>query len=162
MLNLRVKSVSWKAFSVILFSFILIFSAPLPFALASSKSPYDSGYDHGCDDAGISDSSEQYINQPEKGPNYHTSEFMDGYYTGFDDCSYNLDSSSSSESDRSYPQDNTYEESVSDNEFSPYNEYENKGPAVNWENICLDSEFLLGLDEPCSAYANGTQLTEKG
>ncbi|WP_458743258.1 hypothetical protein [Candidatus Nitrosocosmicus sp. T] len=66
---------------------MLIFSAPLPFALASSKSPYDSGYDHGCDDAGISDSSEQYINQPEKGPVYHTSEFMDGYYSGLNSCS---------------------------------------------------------------------------
>ncbi|MGD9673293.1 MAG: hypothetical protein AB7U98_07430 [Candidatus Nitrosocosmicus sp.] len=61
-------------------------SAPLPFALASSKSPYESGYDHGCDDAGISDPSDRYINQPEKGPSFHTSEFMNGYDSGFNAC----------------------------------------------------------------------------
>jgi hypothetical protein len=81
-LNFTVKYLPWKAYSIAFLSFILIFSAPLPFALASSKSPYDSGYDHGCDDAGISDPSEQYINQPEKGPAYHTSEFMDGLLCG--------------------------------------------------------------------------------
>lgn len=87
LLNFKVRHAYWKAFSVTMFTFVLIFSAPLPFVLASSKSPYDSGFDHGCDDAGISDPSEQYINQPEKGPDYHTSEFMDGYYTGLNSCS---------------------------------------------------------------------------
>lgn len=58
-----------------------------PSAYASEKSPYDSGYDHGCDDEGISDSSERYINQPEKGHSFHTSEFMDGYSAGFGACS---------------------------------------------------------------------------
>lgn len=33
---------------------------------------YDSGYDHGCDDAGISNLGDRYINQPEKGPSFHT------------------------------------------------------------------------------------------
>lgn len=32
----------------------------------ASSDPYDSGYDHGCDDAKISDSSDGYVNQPEK------------------------------------------------------------------------------------------------
>jgi hypothetical protein len=32
---------------------------------ASESSPYDSGYDHGCDDAGRSES-DKYINQPER------------------------------------------------------------------------------------------------
>ena len=54
---------------------------------ASSDSPYKSGYDHGCDDASISDPSERYINQPEKGPSFHTEEFMSGYYDGFNACS---------------------------------------------------------------------------
>jgi hypothetical protein len=53
---------------------------------ASESSPYDSGYDHGCDDAGKSES-EKYINQPEKGPSFHTNEFMDGYYAGLNACS---------------------------------------------------------------------------
>lgn len=53
---------------------------------ASGGSPYDSGYDHGCDDAGRSESN-KYINQPEKGPSFHTNEFMDGYYAGLNACS---------------------------------------------------------------------------
>ena len=35
-----------------LLTFAVILSVPLQGAIASSKSPYDSGYDHGCDDAG--------------------------------------------------------------------------------------------------------------
>jgi hypothetical protein len=53
---------------------------------ASESSPYDSGYNHGCDDAGRSES-DKYINQPEKGPSFHTGEFMDGYYAGLNACS---------------------------------------------------------------------------
>ena len=34
----------------------------------ASSDAYDSGYNHGCDDAGISDPDDRYINQPEKGP----------------------------------------------------------------------------------------------
>jgi hypothetical protein len=36
-------------------------------------------YDHGCDEAAISDPSDKYINQPERGPLFHTDEFMNGY-----------------------------------------------------------------------------------
>src|SRR5919106_4781152 len=54
---------------------------------AGSKSPYDSGYDHGCDDAGISNPSDRYINEPGKGPSFHTDEFMQGYNAGYDNCS---------------------------------------------------------------------------
>lgn len=54
---------------------------------ASSDSPYRSGYDHGCDDASIFDPSKRYINQPEKGPSFHTGEFMNGYYDGINACS---------------------------------------------------------------------------
>jgi hypothetical protein len=52
----------------------------------ASSDPYDSGYDHGCNDAAILDPSERYINQPEKGPSFHTAEFMQGYYNGYDAC----------------------------------------------------------------------------
>lgn len=51
------------------------------------KAAFDSGYGHGCSDAKISVDSQRYINQPGKGPSYHTSDFMDGYYQGFDYCS---------------------------------------------------------------------------
>jgi len=49
--------------------------------------PYKSGYNHGCPDAKITDSSKRYINQPGKGPGYHTNEFMRGYNDGFESCS---------------------------------------------------------------------------
>jgi len=54
-------------------------------AYASESSPYDSGYHHGCDNAGRSES-DKYINQPERGPSYHTEEFMSGYYDGLNRC----------------------------------------------------------------------------
>lgn len=49
-------------------------------------SAYDSGFDHGCNDAKISNSDNRYINQPEKGPSFHSKEFMNGYDDGFDAC----------------------------------------------------------------------------
>jgi hypothetical protein len=61
----------------------------------ASNLPYRSGYNHGCSDAKISDSSKKYINQPGKGPNYHTTEFMRGYDDGFDSCLTSNGSSSS-------------------------------------------------------------------
>ena len=51
----------------------------------AKSSPYKSGYNHGCDDAGISDSGDRYINNPKKGP-AHTQEFMSGYHEGFMSC----------------------------------------------------------------------------
>jgi len=51
------------------------------------KTAFNSGYTHGCSDAKIQNDSERYIDQPGKGPIYHTSDFMDGYYQGFDYCS---------------------------------------------------------------------------
>lgn len=47
-----------------------------------AASAHTSGYYHGCSDAQISDSSERYINQPEKGPSFHTNEFMNSYHEG--------------------------------------------------------------------------------
>lgn len=41
------------------------------------------------DDADISDPDDRYINQPEKGPSFHTDEFMSGYNDGYDACSDN-------------------------------------------------------------------------
>lgn len=59
----------------------------MPNVVFASTDTYDSGRDHGCDDAGISDPSDRYINQPGKGPSTHTNEFMDGYYDGIYECS---------------------------------------------------------------------------
>ena len=67
----------------------------------ASSDAYDSGYDHGCDDAGISDSGDRYINQPEKGPAFHTGTFMRGYNEGFDACSDSSEGGNASPSDDS-------------------------------------------------------------
>lgn len=65
---------------------LTVFSSPSS-APVYAASPYESGYDHGCDDAKIPDYSGRYINQPGKGPSSHTDEFMQGYYYGNGDCS---------------------------------------------------------------------------
>ena len=44
---------------------------------------------HGCIDAQISNPSERYINQSEKGPGFHSEAFMQAYNEGFDACSGN-------------------------------------------------------------------------
>jgi hypothetical protein len=67
---------------------------------ALGSSPYDSGYDHGCDDAKISDPSDRYINQPEKGPSFHTDEFMNGYNDGYNACSSDGSNAISSDSNK--------------------------------------------------------------
>jgi hypothetical protein len=69
-------------FVILSFFTVLVLSIPGS-ASASSKSPYESGYDHGYDDAQLFYPSEQYINQPGKGPEFHTSKFMNGYYAGY-------------------------------------------------------------------------------
>ena len=52
---------------------------------ASSKSTYESGYDHGCDDSELK-AEDRYINEPGKGASFHTDESMDGYSTGYQEC----------------------------------------------------------------------------
>ena len=71
----------------IICTFILLSSLSSTQVFASN--PYASGFDHGCDDADISNPSNRYINQDEKGPSYHTDEFMEGYYDGFTSCEGN-------------------------------------------------------------------------
>jgi hypothetical protein len=62
-----------------------IFAGQVQLVYASGKSPYESGYDHGCDDGGLSPS-DRYINEPGKGPSFNTPEFMRGYNEGFNAC----------------------------------------------------------------------------
>ena len=65
---------------------IVVMISSTPVVFASNDDPYDSGHDHGCDDA-TKDSSDRYINQDGKGPSQHTSTFMNGYNAGFSECS---------------------------------------------------------------------------
>jgi hypothetical protein len=67
---------------------------------ALGSSPFDSEYDHGCDDVKISDPSDRYINQPGKGPSFHTDEFMQGYNDGYNACSSGSTDSTDSDKDK--------------------------------------------------------------
>lgn len=88
---------------MIIVSFIVVLiSQPLSTGFqiyASNDSPYRSGYDHGCNDATISNPSERYINQPGKGPSFHTEEFVSGYYDGFNACSDNVGDAEDNDAD---------------------------------------------------------------
>jgi hypothetical protein len=75
-------TISFSAF--LLTAFLL--SPQIKLVDASRNSAYESGYSHGCKDAKISNPSDRYINQPGKGPNHHTSEFMQGYDEGYNAC----------------------------------------------------------------------------
>lgn len=91
-------------------------AALVPYANASSESLYRSGYNHGCDDADISDPDDRYINQPEKGPSFHTNEFMRGYNDGYDNCSGNSGSDVGGSTSRSDDNDNDEDNGSTNNE----------------------------------------------
>ena len=132
----------------------LILFSPLSFVQGSRSSPYDSGYDHGCDDAGISDPSERYINQDEKGPDYHTGEFMSGYYAGVNACSGSSDKSEQQpESDDSNP---TLNDDI--DTMPPTNN------AINWLEICNNPVVDAIVTEPCEdlTSSDGYELTQEG
>src|SRR5829696_6759971 len=81
---------AFPKFSLLLFMTIVLSLGVQAYAvntLTIIKSPFESGYGHGCNDAGITDLSDRYINQPGKGPSFHTEEFMRGYDTGYNACS---------------------------------------------------------------------------
>ena len=123
------------------------FTTQIQLAYAGGKSPYESGYDHGCNDADISDPDDRYINQPERGPSSHTDEFMDGYRSGFDNCS-----ASDNDSDDSDDNDDSFDRSPS-----------RGSSGINWEQLCMDYGNAIDIDpEDCSDYANGNQLTAAG
>ena len=120
-------------------------------AFASSKSPYESGYDHGCDDADISDPGDRYINQPEKGPSFHTNEFMRGYNDGYDDCS--VSGSSGNEGWN----DSCYDAGYDDGQNGPFNE-------PTWDH-CGDEEggddaYYDGFIDGCMDAGNSRDVCE--
>jgi hypothetical protein len=77
--------------TIILVSGILIIQHPSEthVAFASESSIYSSGFNKGCDDAGISDPGKKAINQPERNESFTSDEFTRGYVAGFDICSEN-------------------------------------------------------------------------
>lgn len=123
-----------------------ISTGQMQLASASSKSPYESGYDHGCDDADISDPDDRYINQPEKGPSFHTNEFMRGYNDGYDECS----------GQESRPSDDDVAR-----EPQQFGERHYDG-WLNWRQVCNDLDDLIS--EPCGdlVTSDGNALTAEG
>ena len=114
-------------------------------AFASESSPRESGYDHGCDDAGISDPGERYINQPEKGPSFHTGEFMAGYNDGFDSCEGNGGG-----------EPNVPEPDFGDNQQTPPQQ-----GGINWVSLC--SDLQVALVSSCTDLVNSDNtLTQEG
>jgi hypothetical protein len=104
-------------------------------AYAGGKSPYESGYDHGCDDADISDPDDRYINQPERGPSFHTDAFMRGYNAGFNACS--------------------------EGDSTPSPRSPGGGGGINWMQICRDFDQYIA--EPCGTLVTSdNRLTLEG
>jgi hypothetical protein len=81
---------------------------------SSNKSPYESGYDHGCDD---SEAEDRYINELGKGASFHTDEFMDGYRTGYRECKEG--NSNDSENDDELSSD-CFDEGYNDGKDNPF------------------------------------------
>jgi|Tabmets5t2r1_1033131.scaffolds.fasta_scaffold320010_1 hypothetical protein len=81
-LNLYIPVTNKFAFTITFLTLfvVAVSGVSLEPASASSKSPYESGYDHGCDDSELK-AEDRYINEPGKGASFHTDEFMDGYRT---------------------------------------------------------------------------------
>jgi hypothetical protein len=104
--------------------------AILCFSIISSSSSgygksdvYNSGYEHGCNDAGISDKASRYIIQPEAGPSLNSDEFMHGYSDGFDTCSSSNDNSNMEDENNTMCEDygNCEDDGwIDDNTTNPY------------------------------------------
>ena len=65
-----IYSSNWT--KLVIVTTILTILVTIPTSQPATASPYSAGYDHGCDDAKISNANDKYINQPDKGPSEHT------------------------------------------------------------------------------------------
>jgi hypothetical protein len=121
---------------------VVVFSA-----FASESSPYDSGYDHGCDDAGISDPGDRYINQQGKGPSFHTEEFMNGYDAGFNGCSSSGDGGGFYQPDETPP---NLTPQVPEIQPGPRDDGEGtRQGGIDWNAACQVAHNFLNLQTPC-------------
>lgn len=108
-------------------------------AYASESSAYESGRDHGCDDARLNPS-DRYINEPGKGPSFHTSEFMSGYYDGLNSCG----GGGGGRDDGGQPPPSQTQ-------------------GFDWFAACQAAHLVLGLQTPCNELVNpDNTLTDQG
>jgi hypothetical protein len=127
-------------------------------ANSSGLSPYQSGYNHGCSDSRISNPSDRYINQPEKGPSFHTDEFMDGYDDGYVECSDGSNSDNSgSNGDLADWNDNCRDAGYEDGQNGPFNQptYDHCGDEEGG-----DVSYYKGFIEGCMDADNTRDVCE--
>ena len=86
---------------------------------ASSKSPYESEYDHGSDDSELK-AEDRYINEPGKGASFHTDEFMDGYRTGYQECKEGNSNDSENDDGPSNTGNDCFNEGYNDGRDNPF------------------------------------------
>ena len=72
-------------FVVILSTFLVFYGLMTLKQSVTAISPYDSGYNHGYDDAKAG--GHPYLDIPGNGQEFHTPEFMQQYNDGYNDCS---------------------------------------------------------------------------
>jgi hypothetical protein len=120
--------------------------------------PWQAGYDHGCSDAQLPFSA-RYINQPGKGPQFHTQEFMSGYNAAFSGCSSesspvasNVGDNSGSSSSSQFKQG--FANGVSDAQKDAKDNKLGSGPVVG---VDCDSEIdsRFGNQDYCDVYTKG-------
>lgn len=139
--SVRVRPMQTKISSLGIF---VVIASSITSVYASEKTPYESGYDHGCDDADL-DVDDRYINEPGKGKSYHTDEFNNGYDEGFDDCGGGGSSGGQ----------------VSDDDDSGDGERYYDGVA-NWRSICNDIDSLISESCDDLVTSDGNALTAEG
>ena len=109
---------------------IIIISAMLPLLLISTATsqlaaatPYSDGYSHGCDDGKVG--FHKYLNTPGKGIDFHTTEFMQGYDSGYKACfsPSGTESTNETESQSSSPDSDTGNTIISCNKSQHTGEY---------------------------------------
>jgi len=105
----------------------------------SALSPYDSGYSHGYDDAQLFNPSDHYLNQPGKGSELHTDEFMDGYNAGY--AAYEASIAGNGNVD-------CFERGITDGEDYPFNQ--------ETYNNCGD-DYYTGYIEGCMSVEGNTR-----
>jgi hypothetical protein len=121
---------------------------------------HTSGYNHGCSDAQISDPSERYINQPEKGPSFHSEAFMQAYHDGFNACSSGNGGSSDNNNNNinenharparsiagNYATGYETDKEQGKNDYNSGNQHDNACPRDFWNNISYCSGYKIGYE----------------
>ena len=159
-LSLQVVRRDMKTGFVIAATLIIIFTDSLGVIhnAIAKETPYQAGYDHGCSDAKLTFSA-RYINQPGKGPQFHTQEFMSGYRVGFNVCSSesspvasNVGDNSGSGSSSQFSQG--FSNGVSDAQKDVKDNKLGSGPVVD---VDCDSEVdsRFGNQDYCDGYTKG-------